>query len=215
MAAKRKVSWEPRARKAEKDLHRMERLRAELSTTLELVTRERDALLAANTELQAVAKAAQETAQTYAHRFHQMEDKNVELDAEADRLKRTDTELREEVRRLRKEAADHPAVVEKLQAELKAERHRVAELRQKNDGQLAQVQALREQVKEAAWEEAWEAWKGGVRAVTQSRTQQTAPQTFRCSDVDARVASLERTRGIHETALIALETKVAAMKGGG
>lgn len=106
MAAKRKVSWEPRARKAEKDLHRMERLRAELSTTLELVTRERDALLVANTELQAVAKAAQETAQTYAHRFREMEDKNVELDAEVDRLKRTDAELREEVRRLRKEEAE-------------------------------------------------------------------------------------------------------------
>lgn len=179
----RESVWERRARTAEKDLERM--------------TQERDAL-------RSQLKAAQESAQTYAHRFHQMEDKNVELDAEADRLKRTDTELREEVRRLRKEAADHPAVVEKLQADLKAERHRVAELRQKNDLQLAQVQALREQLKEAAWEAAWE-----------SRTQQTAPQTFRCSDVDARVASLERTRGIHETALIALETKVAAMKGGG
>lgn len=175
MAAKRKVSWEPRARKAEKDLHRMERLRAELSTTMELVTRERDALLAANTELQAVAKAAQETAQTYATNYGNLKQEVVELAQE----KRT------------------------LEIRLKD-----ADASRKESEQMlvAEIKTLREELKEAPYA----AWKAGVRAATQSQT----PPTCRCSDLEARVAALERTRGIHETALIAVETKVAALKGG-
>lgn len=71
---------------------------------------------------------------------------------------------------------------------------------------VAEIKTLREELKEAPYA----AWTAGVRAATQSQT----PPTCRCSDLEARVASLERTRGIHETALIAVETKVAALKGG-
>lgn len=197
-AKKRKEDWKQRYASMTRYADRLGGLvMAAEAEAKRLMSVEREVL-----ELRAQLKAAQESAQTYAHRFHQMEDKNVELDAEADRLKRTDTELREEVRRLRKEAADHPAVVEKLQADLKAERHRVAELRQKNDLQLAQVRALREQLGKA--QEEAERREMERRKTLQPQTPQTAPQTCRCSEHEERLrALLER--------VVSLESRMDAV----
>lgn len=108
-------------------------------------------------------------------------------------------ELREEVRAAL-ESRDQYA------KDLHTERHRVAELRQKNDGQLAQVQALREQLAKAQEEIVrkdqslqlvlFQARQAEAQLRAQLLTErgrvdrmekfqqlfQTAPQTCQCSD---------------------------------
>lgn len=111
--------------------------------------------------------------------------------------------LRTEVVRLHAQLTESQESRDRYARDLMQERNMNRDLREQMDGQLAQVQALREQVN-VQWTERYEAWKAGQRVQAALQTPQTAPQTCRCSEHEERLrALLER--------VVSLESRMNAV----